>query len=141
MEASGFAAVASKFTSLEFIQSVKVISDNAESGIAAVSKSSIEDLMRSSVTAVVQLIDVMLPSAVHRSAQIQLPQAFEQMLHTARFSATQTVQLKRLCQRYSALGLEQQLTEIAGMEFESAKKIIQFLEAQLRLHIDIVQDS
>ncbi len=141
MEASGFAAVASKFTSLEFIQSVKVISDNAKSGIAAVSKSSIENLMHGSAAAVAGLVDVMLPSAAHRSAQIQLPQAFEHLLATARFSVTQTVQLKRLCQRYSALGLEQRLTEIAGMEFGSAKKIIQFLEAQLRQHIDIVRDS
>jgi hypothetical protein len=140
MEASGFATVASKFSPLELIQSVKVISDNAQSGVEVVSQKSIEGAMQESVSAVINLVEVMLPSAIHRICQIQLPDSFNSILATARFSATQVAQLKRLCQRYSALGLEQRLAEIAAMEIESSKKIIQLLDAQLMQHADPVRD-
>jgi nucleoside phosphorylase len=140
MEASGFAAVASKFSPLECIQSVKVISDNAQSGVEVVSVQSIEGAMQENAKAVIKLVEVMLPSAIHRVSQTQLADAFQSMLARARFSATQVAQLKRLCQRYSALGLEQRLTEIAAMEIESSKKIIQHLDAQLLLCLDPAQD-
>lgn len=132
MEASGFAAAASRFSSLELVQSVKVISDNASAGVETVSNQSIEALMQSCVSPVIELIEVMLPPAAHRVAQAYLPKSFDEIAQAARFSATQMVQLKRLCQRYSALGLEGRLAEIAARDIQSAKAIIQQLDAGLQ---------
>ena len=141
MEASAFASIASKFTSLEFVQSIKVVSDNPEAGIDTVSKHSVDELMQQSVDAVIDLVQIMQPSTAHRLAQTYLPKAFDLIQQKTRFSATQSVQLKRLCQRYSALGLEQRLADVAAMDFISSKEIIHFLDADLVKHTDLAGDN
>ncbi len=133
MEASAFAAAASKFSPLEFIQCVKVISDNIESGVESVSKGSIEQAAQTLVAAVNELIEAMGPDLEHCLAQTYLPKVFDDLRSGTHFSATQTVQLKRLCQRFSALGLEAKLNEMALLTFTSSKECIRLLEAELLL--------
>ncbi len=131
MEASAFALVACKFSPLEFVQCVKVISDNVETGVESVTKQTIEKSAQALVAAVNELIEVMGPDAAHRIAQTHLPQTFHDLRKRSHFSATQTAQLKRLCQRFIARGLEAKLEEMATLNFKTSKDCIRLLEVEI----------
>ncbi len=131
MEASGIATIATKFAPIEFIQFVKVISDNRDNSTEDLSKLGVYSLMRNSIDTILALIEAMQGSIEQRHAQVYLPQSFYTLIDSMGFSATEQVQLKRLCQRFAALGVEAQLDEIVEKNPKDKKALLLRLKSHL----------
>lgn len=108
MEAAGFFEMASKLTSLELIQSVKVVSDNSKEGIAGINKQKVTEWVRSALESL-ETITQHLVSLRDAGSSSQPPGEWEEILcQRFRFSVTQRHQLKRTLLRYWALSEAEQ---------------------------------
>jgi adenosylhomocysteine nucleosidase len=137
MEASGFWRAAIEFTSLEFVQCLKIVSDNKELSTENVTKQVVLDLMRDNIEAI-QGCCSQLQSFVSDYNQTYGLEAFyvesmQSCLDSYHFTVTQRIQLKRLIQRYSALDLSPELRKILSKTFNSSNDLINELSEGLSL--------
>lgn len=103
MEAAGFFEMASKFTSLELIQSLKIVSDNAEEDIQGIDKHRVKQWVRESLS-VIDGFRTHVLALRETGADERPPREWEeQILDAFRFSVTQGHQLRSLISRYWAL--------------------------------------
>ena len=103
MEAAGFFEMASKLTSLELIQSVKVISDNSKEDISEINKAKVTDWIRSGLEPL-QAVTKQLVGLREAGSATRPPSEWEESISKRfRFSVTQRHQLKRTLLRYWAL--------------------------------------
>jgi hypothetical protein len=65
----------------------------------------------------------------------QLPDEFLALNSKCNFTASQQVQLKRMCQRYIALGLQSDLRRIIEDSNTAAKQIMHDLQSGLADHV------
>jgi len=124
MEGSAFWSIATKFSPIEFVQLLKIISDNPESGINTLSKDKIENFMDELAVGLQMLITELQALASQHNCAISLPAAYEKMAQHFNFTVTQSSQLRRACQQFRAAGLEQKLEEISTLKFHSAKQLL-----------------
>jgi len=103
MEAAGFFEMASKLTTLELIQSVKIISDNSKEDIQAINKAQVIEWVRVALEGV-DVIKQELESLRKVVEKREPPGDWEEKIAaTLHFSVTQRHRLKRLLARYWAL--------------------------------------
>ena len=130
MEASGFYSSASKFTSLEFIQSLKVVSDNPENCISSINKSRAAELIGqhcSSIELVVTKLSELAGLLPDLQASTELLTDLCQHVHctTTQKSMLQTL-LRQYQARFETLPTAEQLAP-----YTKIKGLIDFLEASL----------
>jgi adenosylhomocysteine nucleosidase len=131
MEGSAFFSIATKFSPIEFVQVLKVISDNPEHGIKTLSKGKIENFMNGLAVELESLITELQKIAVQHNCALSMPAAYEEIAQRFSFTVTQTNQLRRACQRFRAAELEPELDVLATLEFQSAKQLLAELNARL----------
>lgn len=128
MEGSAFYEAASKFTSGEFIQCLKVISDNAQSPITLIDDTRVSGLCGEQRQLLQQLIDAL------RELRASLPQPSlkEHAPLTAHFhfSASNNVKLKKLLLRWQVLHPQTALPW-QDAPCRSGKELLIWLEGQL----------
>jgi adenosylhomocysteine nucleosidase len=108
MEAAGFFEMASKLTSLELIQSLKVVSDNSKEDISGINKAKVTDWIRSGLDSL-EAVTKQLENLREAGSATQPPSEWEEKLcERFRFSVTQRHQLNRAFQRYWALAETEQ---------------------------------
>lgn len=103
MEAAGFFEMASKLTSLELIQSIKVVSDNSEEDISGINKARVTDWIRSGLEALEAVTQQLVSLRKAGCATLPPSEWEEKLCEKFRFSVTQRHQLKRTLLRYWAL--------------------------------------
>ena len=137
MEAAGFWASAIECTSLEFVQVLKIVSDNKKQSIDTVTKQLVVDLIRGKLERINDCC-AQLQSLVNEynnaySLDVASIELIKSCLESYHFTVTQKAQLKKLVQRYSALDLFTQLREITELTFSSSNELIKELSQYLSL--------
>lgn len=130
MESSGFFATASRFSSVEFIHSVKIVSDNSASDIEALNRASISAMIETHLTLIEAMATLLKRIATaHLPPVIELPLA--SLLTRWHFTATQKVQLRELARRWALLRSEQTWPIDGLTDCSSSREVIARLNAVL----------
>ncbi|MFK7862821.1 MAG: hypothetical protein AB8B95_01200 [Pseudohongiellaceae bacterium] len=131
MEGWAFWETARKFSRLELVQLLKVVSDNRDQGIDTLTKSEISKIMQGLCENLDEVVGRLQEIAAHYYAAQSLPDSFFELRNNFQFSVTQSLQLKRACQRFKATGIEHELECFLTMKKLSSKDLLQQLEARL----------
>lgn len=131
MEASGFYASASRFSTTELVQVFKVVSDNAQHGVAHFQTSQVAPLISAQRESLTDLLEQLRELLATYHAAYRAPAAYETLLARYRFTASQQAQLRRLCERYHALDRNQELRALSQTKFKSRKQLLAALALPL----------
>ena len=127
MEAAGFWEGASKCVSIEFVQCLKIISDNKDHSIGKVTDELVLSLVEKNLQLIVKCCGQLQELVKDYNEILKLDSAFQVLLNKLHFTVTQQNQLKRLCQRYRALGRDSELEKIADLDFSSSNEALGLL--------------
>lgn len=129
MEAAAFYEIATKFSTNEFIHSVKIISDNAESSIENISEAVVIDWVADKFNDINQLVNSLL------KARELLPKLnndlYSQLIQQVHFSEANAVKLKGLMQRWQTIAGDSDLKWTDSGARSSGKELIVWMEQQL----------
>ena len=137
MEASAFYAEATKYSTAELVQVFKVISDNLVSPISEIDIRSVPGLIAAQAPQLQILIEGMSAIATQHNSSQRLPSYFSEVCSKIHLTVNQKLQLRRLCQRYKALGMEEELSSAADLRVGDARTLIQ----QLAERIDRISEA
>lgn len=129
MEASGFYETATRFSTSELVQCVKIVSDNASSPAEQVNARQVAELIGSQVGLIDELLQQLrtLAEPLHE----QEPLLFEPFIERWHFSVQQQLQLKRLLQRWAILAPDEP-PEMRNLDaLKQAKEVLRWLERRL----------
>lgn len=131
MEGAGFMAATSRIASGDLVHVMKVISDNAESGIAGIEKNRVHSLMQDALPTVLELI-ARLREVAARLPSARRDEQSDALLTRWHFTHAQGTQLRQLLQRRALLtpGVALDEGRIASCRDAAA------LLAQLREEVD-----
>lgn len=132
MEASAFFHTANRFTTLELIQSLKVISDNQKYPANQIRNKNIKALIAPHLTYVENLIQKLtqLQSKIMHTDHVDYPAITQRW----NFSQYQRQQLKRLLQRHQALTGNEKLLDQIPDSIINSKTLITWLFSELATH-------
>ncbi len=131
MEASGFYRAAQTISSSELIQVLKIISDNRDNHVDHIDLKRIPKIIQAQQDRILQLIADLSRLLESHNKHHRLPDVFHRLESTLSFSATQEIQLKRICKRFEAQGKYELLVELARKKYHSSKQLISILEESL----------
>ena len=104
MEGSSFFEAATKFTSVELVSLVKLVSDNRDHPLEKITKQFLYGLVKENIDAIAEVIGKISALAAERDT---IDDSFAQKwLYQRRATATQCLQFKNLCQRLRCLAPE-----------------------------------
>ncbi len=105
MESSGFFAAASRFSTVEFVHALKVVSDNSAADIGALDRTKITALIGDNLDCIERLADTL--NDIDRN---HVPRAnalaLDPLLERWHFTVTQQTQLRELARRWVVVGPE-----------------------------------
>lgn len=120
MEGAGFFAAATRYSSAELVQCLKVVSDNPSSPAhRRPSASAVRGWIGSRLEAIEHLIRELGALAAEARAAIRPPADFEDIVARWRFSATQRVQLVDLLRRWAAIRSEESARAVCAHASDS----------------------
>lgn len=131
MEASAFYAEATKYSTAELVQVYKVISDNLANPISEIDLGSVPGLIAEQESQLRKLINAMSGIVEQYNSYQQLPRYYHETCSQLRLTVNQKLQLKRLCQRYKAMGLEAELNAASVAGGVQPGQLIQNLRERL----------
>ena len=137
MEASAFYAEATKYSTAELVQVFKVISDNLENPISGIDLQSVPSLIAAQAPQILTLIESMSAIVEQYNSSQRLPSYYHEICSKIRLTVNQKLQFRRLCQRYKALGLEEELGRVDSLKTSDARALIQ----QLAERIDRISEA
>jgi hypothetical protein len=103
MEAAGFYAAALRFSTLELIHSIKIISDNAASHIENISGSGVVELIEQRMEDIIAVANILLDMAAGLDAEKRGDEEMEFVCSRFHCTVSQQAQLKTLIQNWFAL--------------------------------------
>ncbi len=130
MESSGFFATASRFSSVEFIHSIKVISDNSARDIGLLTREIISEMIgvhAATVKSFAARLECLADS--HLAPGIALP--LEALLARWHFTATQQSQLRDIARRWALVRADHEWPGDAFARCKSSRDVISHLNAEL----------
>lgn len=130
MEAAGFYAAASRFTTAECIHSLKIISDNCSHPIKEMSAPTVSSLIKSSIPHVASVSSYLLQTQNLLIQENTLPEEhlfFQQKWH---FTFTQRQQWKKYLLQYKALYPQASIAKELS-SFSSAKEALLYLKQKI----------
>jgi hypothetical protein len=131
MEAAGFFPSATRCSSGELVQSIKVISDNPHQSIASLNARSIEQLITKNLSEIEQFINRLSELSIEIKVLPHNGSLPESWAKRWSFSVTQGHRLRRLLQRWKVLiGDEETLDSVLGACKDGAA-VLTALEARL----------
>lgn len=131
MEAAGFWSAATKYSSLELVQCLKIISDNKAQPIDKIAKEKIFSIINKQVDTIGQFCSYLQQLAISYSRLTHEDPMVISLLEKYRFTVTEKLQLKRLEQRFSAMGKKAKFDRISSKTFSSGKELIKELSKRL----------
>lgn len=130
MEGAGFCKACARDASLERVQLVKVVSDNAAHPIDRFEPRQAERLLGSAIDVVERVVDELAHLSAEVAAWRADPPGWSAFVERWHFTVTQRRQLRRALQRWSVLRLDTPAIEVAG-EARSAREVLARLRASL----------
>jgi hypothetical protein len=134
MEASGFFATALRFSTLELVQTMKVVSDNLETGLEGLTARSISD----SIASRLDLLDAMVEHYRVLATQLE-PERGERLDALVndyrkrwRFTTSETRRLRRLLSRWETLEPGEDHHPPALERVERGSEVLRSLETRVR---------
>ena len=131
MEGAGFFKASMKFSSVEFIHSIKVISDNRSHSIQKITRNLISDLMTKSCPQIQTFCEALMNQILEFNQVASYGEIDFGLFNGLHFSATQRVQFQRYCQRYCALGRRDELESMGSSKWRSSKDLLNELAKNL----------
>lgn len=128
MEASAFYETASRFTTSELVQCIKVISDNQQSPADDLTPKQVTELIQNQLFVIEQLIKNYKELA-GTLINVDLP-LYEEFRQNYHFTVTEQIQLKALLARWAVLSGQQDLS-IENHSFHKGKEVLIWLEQQI----------
>lgn len=132
MEAFSFYAEATKYSTAELVQVFKIISDNLENPLSGIDLQSVPGFIALQASQIVSLVEKMRAIVVQHNSSQRLPSQYHAICANFRLTVNQKLQIKRLCQRFKALGLEEELIKLANQKSVDSSQLI----FRLSDHID-----
>lgn len=124
MEGSGFWQAASRYSTLDLVQLFKVVSDNAENDTGTVNKARIEAVLAGQLEGFAQLVTQLQALASHHHRRHAEPVSWQSLRQIGHLTVSEQHQLRRLCQRGAALGLDEALLALAATPVGSGKELL-----------------
>ncbi len=131
MEAFGFFSAAVQYTTLELVQSFKIISDNAQQDASTVTAQRVHDVMVSKGDQIELLAQELLTLQQRYQEIVADPDGFDEIISSIHLTATQQSQLRRLLQRAVALEVELDSEALMGSAAGDGRQLISKLRARL----------
>ena len=132
MEAAGFFKAASMCSELELINTIKVISDNKASSIDNITEKLIDDLMLRTLSVINPVVSELEKRLAILNQVLVLENNFLELVKSIHFSVSQRSQLKRLFQRFDAMGRKNELSRILNCNLVSADQLLLKLSDELK---------
>lgn len=132
MEAFAFWRAAAALGPLDLVQSYKIVSDNPDSGTDKVTPALVAALFDSASREVERLVQQLKDFAAKQQSAVGDPPAFLAAKARFRLTVTQEIQLRRLCQRFCALKMNDILEDILSSSHHDSRALIGHLQVTLR---------
>ncbi len=131
MEASAFYATASRFSTAEVVQSLKIISDNRAQPASGIHEKQVLALIEQQLPMIDQLIQQLDALSIECQQQHARPAAFDGFIEQWHFSRYQQNQLQSLLRRWQALSPTQAILIEDFHEHKRSKAVLVELERQI----------
>ena len=133
MEGAGFFKSAVQYSTVEFIHSIKIISDNRLRSVEGITKKLINTLMSQSCVDIEKFLKMIEVQIKEFGQVINFGEGYLNLFQELHFTNTQRSQLKRYCQRYNALGRGKELESISSVKWQSSKALLHELANNLKV--------
>ena len=131
MEASGFYAAATRFSSAELVQCFKVVSDNREHSIATITAESCAQLITRALDEIEPLLGALSALAQDHDSWHAAPPGLEQLARHWHFTVSQQHQLSELARRWKVLVPDQPLWLDGLASSKNATGVLQCIQQHL----------
>ena len=131
MEAFSFFEQATKYSTAELVQVFKIISDNLENPIEKLDFKNVPNWIGLQQEQIILLISKMSSLVREYNDSNRIPKVYRDLCSRMHLTVNQKLQLRRLCLRYKALGLESDLKSVISLAGSHSKKVISQLSAQI----------
>lgn len=127
MEGYSFFQAATRFSTSELVHSIKIVSDNATTGISHIDKGFVLELLKPKVTEIDEFVNQLkeLSASIENNSDIDT--TMDIILSRWRFSVTQSNQLRNQLRRVQLLS-DSEIDVLAGLEgMKSSREVISHL--------------
>ncbi len=129
MEASAFMSTVLKFSSIELIQLMKVVSDNEEQHLDNIDKALVKKLLLDNTDPLIKIIDLLKEKSLIFEKHYGIDECYEACMNQWHFTQYQQKELRRLIQRWKLL--KSALPENEMYLLENAKQVLAWFKSQL----------
>lgn len=130
MEASAFFEAASKFSTAELVQVIKIISDNKSNPISDIDLANVPIWIAAQKTSILSVLSQLGSLLAEYNNYNRLPRYYSEICSKYHFTVSQKIQLKNLCLRYRAMRREAEL--VVPNTHVTSRQIVQRLIAGLK---------
>ena len=131
MEASAFYEEASRYSTAELVQLFKIVSDNLDNPVGELDLKQVPVWIAQAEEQITSLIRRLSDLVNLYNASQAIPTEYHELCARLRLSVSQKLQLKRLCQRYRALGRESELGGLITSAADNRKQLIDMLASKI----------
>lgn len=124
MEACSFYAGATKYSTAELVQVFKIISDNLENPLSGIDLQSVPGFITLQAPQIVSLVEKMSAIVVRHNSSQRLPSQYHAICAKFRLTVNQKLQIRRLCQRFKALGQEEELSRLTSLKSVDTRQLL-----------------
>lgn len=114
MEGAGFWASAARFSGVDLVQCLKLVSDNPDHGVEKFEEQQVAGLMERQLPSITKLIGLLRDRAGQQLALDYLPAAYHELIQRLHFTASQRRQLQEQCRLYKANARQRELLELVA---------------------------
>jgi len=129
MEASAFMSTALRYSSVELIQLLKIVSDNEKNPLEEINKKQVTMLIENKISQINSVIEALQKNIKLFDENYGESSLYEQCITTWRFSEYQKKHLGRILNQWLALDDGAGFAAIEGLQ--SAKQVVGFINAKL----------
>jgi len=131
MEGSGFCEAASRYSTVELVHLLKIVSDNKAQSVELIDKSMVTKIVEEQIPLIVSVIELLQTTAEELDALSDTPMEYNVLLDRYRVSVSLQYQLKQLLRRWQVLDSTSVLEAVPSDKFHSIKQWMEAAEKQI----------
>lgn len=131
MEAAGFFAAAMRFGTAELIHCIKIISDNNENSITAISRKKVDEWIEGNLQQIAAFMGILVEMVEDIEAEKKGASDYEYLLDKYHFTQSQQSQLKLLLQNWHNLSGSSVVDLLGSHEIKNSKMLLRTLENEI----------
>jgi len=129
MEASAFMATALKFSSIELVQLMKIVSDNEENHLDQINKKHVQLLLLDNISPLISIVNVLKEQKNEFDNIYDVDELYGEILKKWHFTQYQQKEVQRLIQRWKLLCNKEHIDQLE--KCQDAKWVITWFKGQL----------